>query len=93
MDDRLEVTMVNKTRMVLAAVMIIGGACAAQAAGSDKDEGVGGFRIGPLGQVFAPRSANQQWLHDQKYGFTYGGPVYGFAPEQPRMWYYEGDRY
>ena len=81
--------MLTKTKIILAAAVMFGAASAAQAA--DEHES-GGYRIGPLGQQFAPRSANRQWLHDQKYGFAHSRAYdFAYVPGRPRMWHYDRD--
>jgi hypothetical protein len=42
--------MLTKTRIALAAALLLGVASAAQAAGRDDADHSGGFRVGPLGQ-------------------------------------------
>jgi hypothetical protein len=45
--------MLTKTKMLLAAALVLGVASAAQAGGKDDDGGSGGgYRVGPLGQSF-----------------------------------------
>jgi hypothetical protein len=82
--------MLTRTTAILAAALIAGAASAAQA--NDHEDQSGGFRTGPMGQVLAPRSATQRWLHNQKYGFARRHD-YGFAymPGRPRAWSYERD--
>jgi hypothetical protein len=45
--------MLTKTKVALAAIAMLGAVSAVQAAGADKEEGVGGFRQGPEGQNLA----------------------------------------
>ena len=52
--------MLTKTKLALAAIAVLGAACTVQAA--DKDDGPGGFRVGPLGQdLAAPPQERQSW--------------------------------
>jgi hypothetical protein len=44
--------MLTKTKMVLAAALMIGLASAAQAGGRDDADSSGGYRVGPAGQSF-----------------------------------------
>jgi hypothetical protein len=44
--------MLSKTKMVLAAALVLGVASAAQAGGKDDADSSGGYRVGPLGQSF-----------------------------------------
>ena len=45
--------MLNKTRMAVAAVLVLGGASAAHAGGSRNDaDSSGGYPVGPMGQIF-----------------------------------------
>jgi hypothetical protein len=90
--------MLTKTKIILAVAVIFGAASAAQA--SDHENQSGGFRIGPLGQKFAPRSPSRKWLHEQRmmapYGSAYApaygyGPAdgYAYAPGRSRTWNYQ----
>jgi hypothetical protein len=44
--------MLSKTKLALAAVLVLGLACAAQAGSRDDAETSGGYRVGPMGQSF-----------------------------------------
>jgi hypothetical protein len=44
--------MFTKTRMALAAALVLGVASTAQAGSKDDADAGGGYRVGPLGQVF-----------------------------------------
>jgi hypothetical protein len=44
--------MFSKTRMVLAAALVLGVASAAQAGSRDDADSTGGYRVGPTGQSF-----------------------------------------
>jgi hypothetical protein len=77
----------NTIALALAAAMTLGVASVAQA--SDHENQSGGFRVGPLGQRFAPPRA-------ERYGFAYApgwgvyrGHDYAYAPWGRRAWRYE----
>jgi hypothetical protein len=76
--------MLNKTKMVLAAALVLGLASAAQAGGRDDADSSGGYRIGPNGQSFdgvnpALHRATRVEIAGQ------AANVYGYAavPHQP----------
>ncbi len=79
----------NTIALALATAMTLGVATAAQA--SDHENQSGGFRIGPLGQVFGPPRA-------ARYGYAYApgwrrpyyrGRDYAYMPWRRRAWRYE----
>ena len=72
--------MLTKTKIAIAAAVVLGMASAAQAGSKDDPESAGGFHIGPMGQFLgAPsaRTASPRWrLYERRNGMN----AYAFAP-------------
>jgi hypothetical protein len=72
--------MLAKTKIALAAAVIILGAVSAGRA-NDTEQTVGGFHVGPLGQHFGGSHYFRSWGR----AFAYVGPRYS----RRRAWHYE----
>src|SRR5260370_42685902 len=71
--------MLTKTKIALAAALVLGTASAALAEKDNaNDEFKGGYRIGPLGQHFS--GVNPVYHRSLRGHWTRGGGAYGFAP-------------
>ena len=86
--------MLTKTKIALAAALLLGAASAAQAGAKDDAGTQGGFHIGPMGQFLgAPsaRTTSPRWrAYEQRTGIN----AYAFVPGyRHRMWRYERDWY
>ena len=76
--------MLSKTKIAVAAVLVLGLASAAQAGGRDDADSSGGYRIGPNGQSFdGVNPAIHRPIRAEFAGQT--DAVYGYAaaPHQP----------
>jgi hypothetical protein len=67
--------MLTKTKLTLAAVLMLGLASAAQAGGQDDERG--GFRVGPMGQ---PMSSGVNPVYHRSLREAYGYGAYGYVP-------------
>lgn len=79
--------MLTKTKIALAAALVLGMASAAQAGSKDDPNSSGGFHVGPMGQFFgAPsaRTASPRWrLYERRHGMN----AYAFVPGyRHRVW-------
>jgi hypothetical protein len=76
--------MLTKTKIALAAVLVLGLASAAQAGGRDDAETSGGSRVGPNGQIFDGVNPAIHRATSVQFAGQAGG-VYGYAavPHQP----------
>ena len=65
--------MLTKSKLAVAAVLILGAASAAQAANDNQSRDRGGSDIGPLGQCFVPPDCGQEGYRHRRgsYGFAY----------------------
>ena len=73
--------MLSKTKMLLAAALVLGVASAAQAGGKDDDGGSGGgYRVGPTGQSFDGR-VNPVYHPSLRNAFDYVAP-HGRSPRK-----------
>jgi hypothetical protein len=84
--------MLTKTKLALAAVLVLGAASAVQANDNDWNDR-GGYRVGPLGQSF--QGANPAFHPSMRHGFMrHGSGAYAFAPgyRMPARHYRTWDR-
>jgi hypothetical protein len=70
----MEIPMFTKTKLVLAAVLVLGAASAVQASDKDRND-TGGYRTGPQGQSF--QGANPAYHRSLRHG----GGDYAFSPD------------
>ncbi len=80
----------NTMALALSAAMILGIAGAAQAS-SDHEHQSGGFRIGPLGQVFGPsRMHRYGYAYEPRWhSYRHRGDAYAYVPRGGRAWHHE----
>lgn len=72
--------MLTKTKIAIAAALVLGVASAAQAGSKDDAESSGGFHIGPMGQFFGAPSARTTSPRWRLYERRTGTNAYAFAP-------------
>jgi hypothetical protein len=63
--------MMSKTRMAVAAALVLGLASAAQAGSRDDPDSSGGYAVGPMGQSFNARATSNYGSAAE--GFAYAG--------------------
>jgi Spy/CpxP family protein refolding chaperone len=76
----MEMAMLTKTKIALAAALLLGAASAAQAGSKDDPESTSGSHIGPMGQFFgtpSARTTSPRWrLYQRRTGIN----AYAFVP-------------
>jgi opacity protein-like surface antigen len=72
--------MFTKTKLALAAALVLGAASAVQANDNDRNDR-GGYRVGPMGQHFG--GANPAYHPSMRYGYDFD--AYAFAPGYDRV--------
>jgi hypothetical protein len=72
----------TRTKLALSAVLMLAVGSAAQAGSKDDADPTGGYKVGPLGQIFQTGVAS----YDNGYGYYpgYYGSDYGYASGYPR---------
>ncbi len=71
--------MLTKTKLALAAALVLGAASAAQAGKDGPSDQTGGYRVGPLGQSLS--GANPVYHRSLRARMMRGGSAFAFAPD------------
>ncbi len=79
--------MFTKTKLALAAALILGAASAVQAANeNDGGNETGGYRTGPMGQHFG--GVNPVYHRSLRHAYRYDRSPFAFVPGYHRHWHW-----